>query len=38
MGTPLGPKFNPYAYMDPLGYKGNCPLEGASVGLHTCSV
>ena len=21
MGTPLGPKYIPYTYMDPLGYK-----------------
>ena len=26
MGTPLGPKYIPYTYMDPLGQPNNRPL------------
>ena len=26
MGTPLGPKYIPYTYMDPLGYVGTWSL------------
>ena len=30
MGTPLGPKYIPYTYMDPLGNRKTFRLEGVS--------
>ena len=33
MGTPLGPKYIPYTYMDPLGQQGNQEGIQGSEGL-----
>ena len=33
MGTPLGPKYVPYTYMDPLG-KFSCPHGKVRADIH----
>ena len=33
MGTPLGPKYIPYTYMDPLGASGPSQVEGSILRL-----
>ena len=40
MGTPLGPKYIPYTYMDPLGERrewcGASWREQIKIGVHHC--
>ena len=38
MGTPLGSKYIPYTYMDPLGYGNQRTIKGKQISIQTFTV